>query len=67
MKLRQFRIHWDNGNRVSCFFLKTRPQAESIAKQYLNVVKVMANHTRTYFLIRPDFDGKIYCAALVSE
>ena len=40
MKLRLFRIHWDGGNQVSCFFLKTRPQAESIAKQYFNVVKV---------------------------
>lgn len=40
MKLRLFRIHWDGGKRVSCFFLKTRPQAESIARQYENVVKV---------------------------
>lgn len=35
-----FRIHWDNGNQISCFFLKTRSQAESIAKQYPNVIKV---------------------------
>ena len=40
MKLRQFKIHWDNGNKISCFFLKTHLQAESIAKQYLNVIKV---------------------------
>lgn len=40
MKLRLFRIHWDGGKRVSCFFLKTRPQAEGIARQYKNVVKV---------------------------
>jgi hypothetical protein len=38
MKL--FRIHWDNGEKISCFFLKTRLQAESIAKQYENVMKV---------------------------
>lgn len=35
-----FRIHWDNGNQISSFFLKTRFQAESIAKQYPNVIKV---------------------------
>lgn len=40
MELRLFRIHWDGGKRVSSFFLKTRLQAESIAKQYKNVVKV---------------------------
>lgn len=40
MKLKLFRIHWNSGERVSCFFLKTRLQAESIAKQYENVVKV---------------------------
>ena len=40
MKLRLFRIHWDDGKQVSSFFLKTRPQAENIAKQYKNVVKV---------------------------
>ena len=40
MKLRLFRIHWDGGKKISCFFLKTYIQAESIAKQYQNVVKV---------------------------
>jgi prolipoprotein diacylglyceryltransferase len=40
MKMRLFRIHWDGGDRISSFFLKTRLQAESIAKQYKNVVKV---------------------------
>lgn len=40
MKLKLFRIHWDNGNRISCFFLKTHFQAENIAKQYSNVIKV---------------------------
>lgn len=40
MKLRRFRIYWDNGNKISCFYLKTRLQAESIAKQYSNVIKV---------------------------
>jgi hypothetical protein len=40
MRLRLFRIYWDDGERVSSFFLKTRPQAESIARQYKNVVKV---------------------------
>ena len=40
MKLRLFRIHWDGGEQISSFFLRTRLQAESIAKQYHNVVKV---------------------------
>lgn len=40
MKLRLFHIHWDGGKQVSCFFLKTQLQAESIAKQYSNVTKV---------------------------
>lgn len=40
MRLKLFRIHWDDGTSVSSFFLKTRSQAESIAKQYKNVVRV---------------------------
>jgi hypothetical protein len=40
MKLHRFWIHWDGGNQISCFRLKTRKQAESIAKQYHNVIKV---------------------------
>lgn len=40
MKLRLFRIHWDGGEQTSSFFLRTHLQAESIAKQYHNVVKV---------------------------
>lgn len=39
-KLRLFRIYWNDGDRISSFFLKTRFQAESIAKQYSNVVRV---------------------------
>lgn len=40
MRLKLFRIHWDDGKQVSSFFLKTRSQAESIARQYENVVRV---------------------------
>jgi hypothetical protein len=40
MKKRLFRIHWDGGKRISSFFLNSLMQAESIAKQYDNVVKV---------------------------
>lgn len=40
MKLKSFRIYWDGGNRISCFRLKSLKQAESIAKQYSNVIKV---------------------------
>ena len=40
MKKKLFRIHWDSGKRVSSFFLNSLTQAESIAKQYNNVIKV---------------------------
>lgn len=40
MKKKLFRIYWDDGKRVSSFFLNFLAQAKSIAKQYNNVVKV---------------------------
>lgn len=39
MMLRRFWIYWGD-NQVSCFRLRNRKQAESIAKQYKNVKKI---------------------------
>jgi hypothetical protein len=39
-KLERFYIYWNDGKDVSCFRLKSQAQAESIAKQYKNVVKI---------------------------
>ena len=57
--------------QVNCSFLadsrSTLDLAALDSASYLKVVKVMAKHTHTYFLIHPQRSGKIYCAALVSE
>lgn len=37
--MKRFWIYWGDGN-ISCFRLKSRKQAESIAKQYKNVIKI---------------------------
>lgn len=39
MMLKSFWIYWGD-NQVSCFRLRNREQAESIAKQYKNVKKI---------------------------
>jgi hypothetical protein len=39
MMLKSFWIYWGD-NQVSCFRLRNRKQAESIAKQYKNVKKI---------------------------
>lgn len=38
--MKRFWIYWNNGNDISCFRLKNRKQAESIAKGYPNVIKI---------------------------
>lgn len=37
--LRRFWIYWGD-NQISCFRLRSREQAESIAKDYKNVKKI---------------------------
>ena len=37
--MQRFWIYWGD-NQISCFTLKSRKQAESIAKQYENVTKI---------------------------
>ena len=39
MMLKSFWIYWGDGE-ISCFRLRNRKQAESIAKQYKNVKKI---------------------------
>lgn len=37
--MKNFWIYWGDNN-ISCFWLKSKAQAESIAKQYKNVIKI---------------------------
>lgn len=37
--MKRFWIYWGDNN-ISCFNLKSKVQAESIAKQYKNVIKI---------------------------
>lgn len=37
---KRFWIYWNGGEAISCFRLKDKKQAESIAKDYPNVVKI---------------------------
>jgi hypothetical protein len=37
---KSFWIYWNGGKAISCFRLKSKKQAESIAKQYSNVIKI---------------------------
>lgn len=37
--MKSYWIYWGD-NQISCFFLRSMKQAESIAKQYKNVKKV---------------------------
>lgn len=38
--MKRFWIYWNGGKEISCFQLKSKKQAESIAKQYSNVTKI---------------------------